>query len=30
MDIVREAQLASNGPVTGTMVIRPYGYDLCE
>ncbi|KAL0019002.1 hypothetical protein WJX79_005964 [Trebouxia sp. C0005] len=30
MDIVREAQLASNGPVSGTMVIRPYGYALWE
>ncbi|DBA99930.1 TPA: Proline--tRNA ligase, chloroplastic/mitochondrial [Trebouxia sp. C0004] len=30
LDIVREAQLASNGPVSGTMVIRPYGYALWE
>ena len=30
MDIVREAQLASSGPVSGTMVIRPYGYALWE
>lgn len=29
-DVVREAQLASNGPVSGTMVIRPYGYALWE
>ena len=30
LDVVREAQLASNGPVSGTMVIRPYGYALWE
>lgn len=30
IDIVREAQLASSGPVSGTMVIRPYGYALWE
>lgn len=30
IDVVREAQLASNGPVSGTMVIRPYGYALWE
>ena len=30
VDVVREAQLASNGPVSGTMVMRPYGYALWE
>jgi prolyl-tRNA synthetase len=29
-DIVAKAELAENGPVRGTMVIRPYGYSLWE
>lgn len=29
-DIVGKAELADNGPVRGTMVIRPYGYALWE
>jgi prolyl-tRNA synthetase len=29
-DIVAKAELADNGPVRGTMVIRPYGYALWE
>lgn len=29
-DIVNKAELADNGPVRGTMVIRPYGYALWE
>jgi prolyl-tRNA synthetase len=29
-DIVSKAELADNGPVRGTMVIRPYGYALWE
>lgn len=29
-DIVAKAELADNGPVRGTMVIRPYGYSLWE
>lgn len=29
-DIVSKAELAENGPVRGTMVIRPYGYGLWE
>ncbi|MFD7182146.1 proline--tRNA ligase [Streptomyces sp. NPDC059904] len=29
-DIVNKAELADNGPVRGTMVIRPYGYGLWE
>ncbi|MFJ4716172.1 proline--tRNA ligase [Streptomyces sp. NPDC088785] len=29
-DIVAKAELADNGPVRGTMVIRPYGYGLWE
>jgi prolyl-tRNA synthetase len=29
-DILQKAQLAENGPVRGTMVIRPYGYSLWE
>ena len=29
-DIVNKAELADNGPVRGTMVIRPYGYSLWE
>jgi prolyl-tRNA synthetase len=29
-DILAKAELAENGPVRGTMVIRPYGYALWE
>jgi prolyl-tRNA synthetase len=29
-DILQKAQLAENGPVRGTMVIRPYGYSIWE
>ncbi|WP_328293810.1 proline--tRNA ligase [Kineococcus sp. NBC_00420] len=29
-DVVDKAELADNGPVRGTMVIRPYGYALWE
>jgi prolyl-tRNA synthetase len=29
-DVVSKAELAENGPVRGTMVIRPYGYGLWE
>jgi prolyl-tRNA synthetase len=29
-DIITKAELADNGPVRGTMVIRPYGYGLWE
>ena len=29
-DILAKAELADNGPVRGTMVIRPYGYSLWE
>src|SRR5260370_10102054 len=29
-DVVRQAQLADNPPVGGTMIIRPYGYALWE
>jgi prolyl-tRNA synthetase len=29
-DILSKAELAENGPVRGTMVIRPYGYALWE
>ncbi|HZZ47179.1 MAG TPA: proline--tRNA ligase [Pseudonocardia sp.] len=29
-EILDKAQLAENGPVRGTMVIRPYGYSLWE
>ncbi|MGW0231935.1 proline--tRNA ligase [Actinopolymorpha singaporensis] len=29
-DVVAKAQLADNGPVRGTMVIRPYGYAIWE
>lgn len=29
-DVLEKAQLADNGPVRGTMVIRPYGYGLWE
>ena len=27
-DVVAKAELADNGPVRGTMVIRPYGYAI--
>lgn len=30
LDIVRDAELAENSPVRGSMVIRPYGYELWE
>jgi len=29
-DVVAKAELAENGPVRGTMVIRPYGYAIWE
>src|ERR687897_2027063 len=29
-DVLSKAQLAENGPVRGTMVIRPYGYAVWE
>src|SRR5437763_6564337 len=29
-DLITKAELAENGPVSGTMVIRPYGYGLWE
>jgi prolyl-tRNA synthetase len=29
-DLIAKAELADNGPVRGTMVIRPYGYALWE
>jgi len=29
-EIIDKAELAENGPVRGTMVIRPYGYSLWE
>src|ERR1700738_4976150 len=29
-DVVSKAELAENGPVRGTMVIRPYGYSIWE
>lgn len=29
-DVVSKAELADNGPVRGTMVVRPYGYSLWE
>lgn len=29
-DVIAKAALAENGPVRGTMVIRPYGYSLWE
>ncbi len=29
-DIVAKAEMADNGPVRGTMVIRPYGYAIWE
>jgi len=29
-DVIAKAELAENGPVRGTMVMRPYGYALWE
>jgi len=29
-DVLAKAELADNGPVRGTMVIRPYGYSIWE
>ena len=29
-DVITKAELADYGPVKGTMVIRPYGYQLWE
>ncbi len=29
-EVLNKAELADNGPVRGTMVIRPYGYGLWE
>src|ERR671939_230836 len=29
-DVISKAELADNGPVRGTMVIRPYGYSIWE
>lgn len=29
-DLINKAELADNGPVRGSMVIRPYGYSLWE
>ncbi|MGW4672661.1 proline--tRNA ligase [Streptomyces sp. NPDC004324] len=29
-DLINKAELADNGPVRGTMIIRPYGYGLWE
>ena len=29
-DVIARAGLAENGPVRGTMVIRPYGYAIWE
>ena len=29
-DVIAKAGLAENGPVRGTMVIRPYGYAIWE
>ena len=29
-DVLTKAELADNGPVRGTMVIRPYGYSIWE
>jgi len=29
-ELIHKAELADNGPVRGTMVIRPYGYSLWE
>jgi len=29
-DVIAKSQLAENGPVRGTMVIRPWGYAIWE
>ncbi|GAA1138608.1 proline--tRNA ligase [Kribbella jejuensis] len=29
-DVIAKAELAENGPVRGTMVVRPYGYGIWE
>ena len=29
-DVIKKAELADYGPVKGTMVIRPYGYQIWE
>src|SRR3954471_8495858 len=29
-DVLAKAEMAENGPVRGTMVIRPYGYAIWE
>lgn len=29
-DVISKAEMADNGPVRGTMVIRPYGYSIWE
>ncbi|NIK56876.1 proline--tRNA ligase [Kribbella shirazensis] len=29
-DVIAKAELADNGPVRGTMVVRPYGYGIWE
>jgi prolyl-tRNA synthetase len=29
-DVIARAELADNGPIRGTMVIRPYGYSIWE
>ena len=29
-DVITKAELADYGPVKGTMVIRPYGYEIWE
>ncbi|MGH3905493.1 MAG: hypothetical protein ACRDTE_15105 [Pseudonocardiaceae bacterium] len=29
-EVVGKAELVERGPVRGTMVIRPYGYRVCE
>ncbi|MDX2970123.1 proline--tRNA ligase [Kribbella solani] len=29
-DVITKAELADNGPVRGTMVVRPYGYGIWE
>lgn len=29
-DVVAKAELADNGPVRGTMILRPYGYSIWE
>ncbi len=30
LDVIREADLAENSPVRGSMIIKPYGYALWE